>query len=220
MRLPVRIITVVVLILVLSTVTAKSANSKTLSGKARLEKYDIAFNDTNFIKYLYLDNAEVIQAFIEAGYDPNTRDEKHDPVLLIAAENDFFEIAKVLLEGGAYPDSGDWDHTTPLMYACYKQNTKIVKLLLKHNASINLQNRSGCTALMFAIKGGNGSTIDEVLTKDTDLSLKTDKGITAKDLALSFKYFYLANYLEDKVDFLNGRYVGKERFSTVKLREL
>lgn len=220
MRSLVKVIIVVTLITMVSNAIAKPSENKARNGKARLEKSKIPFTDESFMQYFQLDDADVIQDFLDAGYDPNKRDSKHDPMLLIAAENDFLDVAKVLLEGGAYPDSGDWDGTTPLMYASYKQNTPMVKLFLKFNANINHQNRCGMTALMFAIKGGNGSTIDELLTKTIDLELKNDQGLTAKELALSLKFYYLADYMYDKVDFLNGRYVGKEKFTTVKLRDL
>ena len=220
MRLLAQILLIALLIVPLNSILAKKGNSEVIKGKERLKKYDIPFTEESFFKYLMLDNADVVEDFLLAGYSPDMVDGKFDPLLLIAAENNLIDAAEVLLKFGANPNLGDLDKTTPLMYACYNQNTKMVKILLKFKADINLQNRCGSTALMFAIKGGNGSTIDEVLTKQTDLSLKNDKGHTAKDLAISMKYFYLANYMEEKVDFLNGRYEGKEKFNTIKLREL
>jgi ankyrin repeat protein len=203
-----------------SLLIAKKSKDLPTLAKERLKKNDIQMTDENFFKYLAKDNGDVIRDFLDAGYDANIRDQKHDPAVLIAAEKDYREVLQVLLEKGADPDAADWDKTTPLMYACFYQNTQAVELLILHKAKVNLQNRAGWTALMFAIKAGNGSTIDAVITKDTDLTLKNCKGQTPVEMAESLKYHYLKQYLTDKVEFLNDRYAGKNKMNIIKLKEL
>jgi len=129
-------------------------------------------------------------------------------------------VVQLLLDRGASPDSTDLDGTTPLMYAAFNGKSRTVDILVKGRADVNQQNNAGMTALMLAIEGGDGDTIDKIITKRTDLDLTNKKGETAKDIALKHEYKFVAKYLKDKVDYLNGRLDQGDKQTLIKLGKL
>jgi len=56
----------------------------------------------------------VAVALIEAGADPNSRDDDGDTALIVAADKDWPEVVRALLAKGADPNAADRDGATPL----------------------------------------------------------------------------------------------------------
>jgi cytohesin len=56
----------------------------------------------------------VAVALIEAGADPNSRDDAGDTALIVAADKDWPEVVRALLAKGADPSAADRDGETPL----------------------------------------------------------------------------------------------------------
>ena len=73
---------------------------------------------------------ETLNAMLQAGTNPNTKDADGITALMYAARKDQVEAARALLKSGAKvnaQDSGGW---TPLMFAAKKNHVATAKLLL------------------------------------------------------------------------------------------
>ena len=82
---------------------------------------------------------------LKAGGDPNIRDARGYPAILIAARLGHWNILTDLLEAGANPHPRDSSGFTALHYAAYANNANAVKVLLTAGAKKN--NRDGAGRL-------------------------------------------------------------------------
>ena len=87
---------------------------------------------------------------LEAGADPNLRDEFASTPLLEAAQRGCAQIVRLLLAAGADPDCVSRDLFTPLIHAATNSHAEIVRSLVDAGADINRRNMYGSTALMCA----------------------------------------------------------------------
>ena len=91
--------------------------------------------------------ADEMKAVLKAGADPNARDERGNPGLVLAARRGHIEAVRVLLNARADPNAGDINELTPLYWAAYKDHPRVVEALLEADASPHVQDRDGRTPL-------------------------------------------------------------------------
>lgn len=101
-------------------------------------------------------DAESTRLFLDAGYDPDMKDSRGNPLLTIAVRAQFPEIVSILLEAGADVNrlSGDRGYS-PLMDAAQKGDLAVVEILLSHGADPNLSSRDGQTAVILSAGRGD-----------------------------------------------------------------
>src|SRR5205807_1494786 len=88
---------------------------------------------------------EVIKLLLEHGADPNVRDAKGRPLLLLDPTD---ETVKALLAHGADPSARDGEGQTALMAAARERSAGAVKALLEAGADPNTRGPGGTTALI------------------------------------------------------------------------
>jgi ankyrin repeat protein len=103
-------------------------------------------------------NSDILQKFLEHGFDPNTALEaRHGTLLEHATETRNVQIIKILLKYGANPNTSfnKLSHT-PLQIASRNGSREAVELLLEHGADVNAPpaKSHGATALQFAAMKG------------------------------------------------------------------
>ena len=79
-----------------------------------------------------LDTAKVL---LNAGANPNERDEQNVPLLIQAVDRDNKEMVELLLAKKAEVNSKDSDGDTALDEAIEKNNQEIADLLVRHGAT-------------------------------------------------------------------------------------
>jgi len=204
---------IILLVLLSAVLSAEQADTEEARGLGFLKQNGIAFTDVNFYRYLNGDRVEVVEAFLDAGYDVNKRNQASQTPLIVASDEGCLKTVELLLRRGADINASDIDGCTALMYAGDKKRAQIVALLIANKADVNLQNDSGWTALMFAIDSGNKETIDAMITIDTDAMLKNKDNKTARDFAKEHRFDKLPQYIIDKITYLQKHKVPKKKFT-------
>jgi uncharacterized protein len=106
---------------------------------------------------------DAMVALLEAGADPNARDDRYQWTPLVhAIHTHHAEAVRVLLEYGADPNART-ESFTPLMMAAIERDATFVKLLLEHGADPRARGTGGTTALSQAVSGGALTDIDRPL---------------------------------------------------------
>ena len=127
----------------------KEQTPQMLAAKEELKKRKIPASVDSFIKYVKKNDIEIMQIFVDAGFDVNT-DFYTDYPIYYATRHKRYEAAKFLLENGANPNLG---FNPPLIEAIKKKNPQIAHLLIKHGAKVNVDDfMSGNTILYTALK--------------------------------------------------------------------
>jgi hypothetical protein len=121
-------------------------------------------------------SAKVRQLLEKEKMDPNQRDNTLRTPLMIAVQNDQYDMALLLLEHGADPNvKFKGTGFTCLSVAASAGDLKMVRLLLKHGADPHIGDESGETPFVLAIRAGHarvarllkeyGAAKDEFMTE-------------------------------------------------------
>ncbi len=95
-----------------------------------------------------------VQAFLDAGVDPDSHDQMRNTALIFAARDGHYEIVRRLLDRGATVDWIDDEQVTALILAAFKGHAAIVELLLARGADPSRRDRWGRRALDYALRRG------------------------------------------------------------------
>ena len=122
---------------------------------------------------------------VEAGVDPNARDDRGRTVLHWAAGwDDSVGLAAIeaLVEAGADLNASDNSGRTPLYWAAERRNTATIAALTEAGADLNASGYYG-TALHIAVISGSSATVAAVAAAGADLEALDPNGWTALQLA-------------------------------------
>lgn len=127
----------------------KEVTQQMLAAKKELKKRGIEPSVDSFVKHVKKNDIEILQIFVDAGFDVNT-DFYTDYPIYYAAKHNKFEAVEFLLKNGANPNLG---FNPPLIEAIKNKNPKIVHILLEYGAKPNKDDFiSGYTILYTALK--------------------------------------------------------------------
>ena len=157
---------------------------------------------TALVATAYGNHREIAERLLEAGADPNAKDETVQSAYLIAASEvgDDPRLLRLTLKHGADVRSLDSWQGTGLIRAADRGFDSIVKVLLKTDIDIDHVNRIGYTALHEAVILGDGGpshqrTVAALVAAGVDQSVKDPKGDTALDVARARGYTEIVNLL-------------------------
>ena len=141
-------------------------------------------------------DAEVLAVFLDAGLDPDLRDDAGNTLLMVAAYNDAAATTALLIERGADPDAPG-PAGTPLMGLAFKGHADRARQLLAAGADPNAQNPSGASALHFAAMFRQEAVAEALLAGGADAALRDAQGQTPADLAAASGHADLADRLRN-----------------------
>ncbi|MDR1123332.1 MAG: ankyrin repeat domain-containing protein [Elusimicrobiota bacterium] len=98
--------------------------------------------------------------------DPNIPTSRGVPLLVLAAQNNNYDLCAVLLAKGAdtnIPDSNSGE--TALIKAARNGNLELMNLLLLANANVNAQSRRGISVLTAAVQSGDPLLVEFLLSR-------------------------------------------------------
>ncbi|MBN1524081.1 MAG: ankyrin repeat domain-containing protein [Spirochaetales bacterium] len=136
-----------------------SALSACVSGSGAVQESGSAKKIANAPDPIFLEvsqgNIPKIGTYLQAGGDPNLKNNIGWPLLQIAAEQGKAEAVKVLLAAHADIDELDGDNRTALMKSCYYGYKETVKILLDAGADYSLKDNLGESALRKSVYRGH-----------------------------------------------------------------
>jgi ankyrin repeat protein len=127
----------------------------------------------------------LVQEFIRADVDLNTRNHKGYTALMIAAYHGHQSIVEQLLNAGANACAQDQRGNTALMAATFKGELGIAYRLLNTDCPADIDNHAGQTALMFATLFDRAELIDALVTRGANIQHEDHAGNRAVDVAIS-----------------------------------
>ena len=139
----------------------------------------------HFINEVYEGNEKsfLIRNLLEWGIDPNTRDERGTPALMLASQRGNLKVVERLLDAGADVNAHDKEDHTALMRASLGGNLEVVERLLDAGADVDAPDDLGYTALMWASREGNLEVLERLLDAGANVNARDKEDHTALMIA-------------------------------------
>ncbi len=129
------------------------------------------------------------------GADADLRDKSGKNVLMLASQNNRYEIAIKLMETGVDVNATDNEGNTSLHYATAAGNTDLMELLIVNGAIVDAKNNSGYTPLSIAVAKNDYSAARMLLGYGADVNLRMSSSINPLMLARGNKNDSMARML-------------------------
>lgn len=144
---------------------------------------------------------EIARALLEAGADPNAKDDLQDSAFLYAGAEGLNEILRMTLEHGADVKSTNRYGGTALIPASEHAHVATVRILLQAGTPVNHVNNLDWTAMHEAIVLGNGSdrhvkVVEMLLEAGADLSIPDGDGVLPRQLAVDRGYHEIVDAID------------------------
>jgi len=146
------------------------------------EQVQIQLRDYFFNAARFGDN-EVLDEFIQAGYDLNTADDKGYTALILAAYNGHPGTVERLIAAGADACAQDARGNTALMGAIFKGELRIAKRLLATECDPDQRNHAGQTPAMYAALFQRDALLQALRERGADLEASDPMGNKVESLA-------------------------------------
>ena len=158
------------------------------SARSKLFEQGIACTADSFASCASEGDAASVRLFLEAGFDPDTRDRHGVTMLCLAVRNRHLAAAEALLAGGASIDlkAGDRGYT-PLMDAVKSGPPEHVAYFLERGADPNLESKDGQSALVVAVGRQDIDSARLLLRHGADADIPDKLGMSARSYARLFK---------------------------------
>ncbi len=149
---------------------------------ADAEQVQAQLRDYFFNAARFGDN-EMLDEFIQAGFDLNTADEKGYTGLILAAYNGHTDTVAQLLAAGADACAEDKRGNTALMGAIFKGELRIAKRLLATECNPDQRNAAGQTPAMYAALFQREALLEALRERGADLAATDSLGNSVQSLA-------------------------------------
>ena len=138
----------------------------------------------DFFKAIELDNGAAISDLLRRGFDPNARDPKGQPALVVALREDSRKAAAALIAAkGLKVEERNAKDESALMLAALRGNLPAARALIKLDADVN---KTGWTPLHYAATGGHLKMIELLLEHYAFIDAQAPNGNTPLMMAAYF----------------------------------
>jgi len=138
----------------------------------------------DYFKAVEFNDANTVQALLQRGFDPNTRDEKGQVGLYLALRGEAFNTAELLLKHPALEvDALNGAGETPLMMAALRGNLAWTQKLLARGARLH---REGWSPVHYAASGPEPKVLELLLERGAPLNAKSPNGSTPLMMAARY----------------------------------
>lgn len=137
-----------------------------------------------FFRAIIQDNASALQDLLRAGVDPNLRNERGVPGLVLALHEELFKAAWVLMGSPRLnPNELNASGESPLMLAALKGNLPIAERLIALGARVN---KPGWAPLHYAATGGHPRMIQFLLQHGANVNAHSPNDTTPLMMAAEY----------------------------------
>lgn len=169
-----------------------AACRRAIADGANLEKRG-AEGRTPLVAATKANRVAIARELLEAGADPNAKDDIEDSAFLYAGAEGFNEILRLTLEHGADVESTNRFGGTALIPASEHAHVETVRILIAAGVPVDHVNNLDWTALHEAIVLGNGdadhvTVVRLLLRAGADPSIRDGDGVLPRDLAAARGY--------------------------------
>lgn len=137
------------------------------------------YTEPEFFRAVSNEDGAAVRAFMQAGMNPNAKNEQGETALTYAIQNKDPKVIRVLLER-ADVNLKDEQGNSPIHLAIKKDKEDIFDLLLEKNADVNTGGKSGKTqnqtALYVAVLKGRKDLVQKLLEKGADPNIADSDG--------------------------------------------
>ena len=138
----------------------------------------------DFFKAIQLDNAVVIQALLQRGFDPNTVNPEGVPALIKALQEQSYKAASVLVDDPQTRcDVRSARDESPLMLAALRGQESLVLRLVSRGAAVH---KEGWTPLHYAATGGHLRVVAFLIGAHADVNAESPNGTTPLMMAAMY----------------------------------
>ena len=132
-----------------------------------------------FLRAVAAGNVPVVDLFLKAQVNTETRDEHGWTSLILAVFNGRDAVAGLLIQYGAHVNAADFDGNTALHHAALAGHIAAAKLLIENHAGVNLCNSSGLTPLIQATARRHLKMVQLLISSGANLDAAARDGWTA-----------------------------------------
>ena len=145
---------------------------------------------------------EVAVLLLDAGADPDTKDDLQDSAFLYAGAEGYDEILRATLRHGADVTSTNRFGGTALIPASEHGHTETVRILINAGVPVDHVNELGWTAMLEAIVLNDGSAdqvdvVRQLIGAGADTSIRDQNGRTPRSLAAAKGYDEIVDLIDD-----------------------
>ncbi|QYT06229.1 hypothetical protein H0G86_013091 [Trichoderma simmonsii] len=141
---------------------------------------------------------QVIQLFLDSGFDIESRKRGNQTPLLLAANMGRRDVIQVLLDQGANIKVEDEGGRMPLHCAATSGDIDTVQLLLNNDADINLMDLTKRTPLSYAVESENFELVQFLVDRGADINSPDLNKRTPLSYAVEAENFELIQYLDGR----------------------
>lgn len=143
--------------------------------------------ESNFIAAVEEGKCDIVQLFLDAGFNSSLRDKRGTPLLSLAVRNSHYDVALLLISHGAGINLCAEDRSySALMDAAQLGDLKTAELLLSKNADTNIRSKDGQTALIFAVGRQDIPMVKLLIEHHADCTIADNLGMSALGYAKLF----------------------------------
>lgn len=126
-------------------------------------KKETMITTTKVFQMIRKNDVSGLKAWLQAGGNPEERNDKGETLLMAATYDHNTEAAKVLIDAGANVNAQDKILNSPFLYAGASGYLDILKMCLNAKPDYRVYNRYGGTALIPACERGHIEVVKELL---------------------------------------------------------
>lgn len=166
-----------------------------------------AENQAKFLVDAQNRHFNLVDAYLEQGFDPNLSDpENGNTPLIYASIATHLACMKSLVEHGADVNATNNEGSSPLLEIAKKGRKECLAYLMENKADINHMDVKQMTALHYATQHDQIDTIQTLLCAGASVKQKNSDGLTARELAEKLKKQNIVKIFEyyKEMEFLNS----------------
>lgn len=135
-----------------------------------------ATSNTALVKAVVFNDTKAVAQALKAGVDPNSRDEKGNPLLVIAMREKSADVATLLINDQRTDlDAANAAGENAMMIASLQGLTPMVKLLIDKDAEVN---KKGWAPLHYAATNGRDDIVQILLDASAYVDAESPNGTT------------------------------------------